>query len=300
MTEQSVQTLPKQQSDILLRAMTVADLPACHSLSQAVVWSHRLEDWELAHQCGKGYVVESDGKVIGSALYWKWGNDYATLGLVIVSPDCQGRGVGKTLLNTLLAELEGTTVRLHATPEGKPLYEKLGFVTTGNIRQYQSRELATITAPILPDDCQFRLLSADDAATLTELDVLSSGMQRAVLYQALLDADNQAHTQKALMLTRDGQPAGFGMLRKFGRGYAIGPLVAASLDDAKLLVAQLLSEGTGHFVRIDIEKTSGLSDWLTELGLTCVDEPTTMYKDGQPLVSPSGWRNFSLTTQAMG
>ncbi|MGV8924435.1 MAG: GNAT family N-acetyltransferase [Ewingella sp.] len=300
MTEHSIHTPSLVASEIRLREITPADLPACHALSQAVAWPHRLEDWELACQCGKGWVAESAGKVIGSALYWQWGSTYSTLGLVIVSPDCQGRGVGKALLNAVLAQLEGMTVRLHATPEGKPLYEKLGFVTTGGVCQHQNPELPVIAAPTLSDDCQFRPLIAEDATTLTELDRLSSGMQRPVLYKALLDAANLTHIEKTLMLTRNGQPAGFSMLRKFGRGHTIGPVIADNLDDAKRLVAQLLSESAGKFVRLDVESTSGLSEWLEELGLPCIDRPTTMYKNGGPLVSPSGWRNFSLMSQAMG
>jgi ribosomal protein S18 acetylase RimI-like enzyme len=110
--------LSPSYAEITLREMTAADLPACHGLSQAVSWSHRLEDWQLAFRCGKGWVAEANGRVVGSALYWAWGKKYATLGLVIVSPDFQGRGMGKKLLVTLLGKLEGKTVRLHATPEG--------------------------------------------------------------------------------------------------------------------------------------------------------------------------------------
>lgn len=287
-------------TDIVLREMTAEDLPACHGLSQAVGWSHRLPDWTLAFECGKGWVAESAGLVVGSALYWKWGSDYSTLGLVIVSPECQGRGVGKKLLTTLLAKLEGTKVRLHATPEGKPLYEKLGFVTTGGICQHQSPELHVIPAPALGEDCQLQPLKLEDVATLTELDTLSSGMQRSALYQALLDPSSPARIEKGLMLIRNGQPVGFSMLRKFGRGDVIGPVIAASLEEAKLLIAQLLSESSGKFVRLDVEAALGLSEWLTGLGLPCVDKPTTMYKDGEPCICAAGWRNFSLITQAMG
>ncbi|WP_369790694.1 GNAT family N-acetyltransferase [Rouxiella sp. WC2420] len=295
MTEQCAKILP----EIILREMTAADLTACHGLSQAVSWSHRLEDWQLAFHCGKGWVAESAGQVLGSAIYWRWGSESATLGLVIVSPDCQGRGVGKALLNTLIGKLDGSKIRLHATPEGKPLYEKLGFVTTGGIRQQQSRELPVITAPELENNCRFRPLGVEDVNTLSELDTLSSGMRRPALYQALLDPQSPFCMEKGLLLTRDDKPAGFALLRKFGRGYNIGPVIAASLDDAKALIQQLLSESNGKFMRLDVEAESGLAEWLETLGLPCVDRPTTMYKDGHPPVSAEGWCNFVLATQAL-
>jgi len=53
-------------------------------------------------------------------------------------------------------------------------------------------------------------------------------------------------------------------------------------------------------VRVDVEADSGLAEWLEALGLACVDRPTTMYKDGEPLKAVGGWRNFVLATQALG
>ena len=296
MTEQH----PLNASEIILRAMTVEDLPACHALSQQVVWPHRLEDWQLALHCGTGFVVETAGQVVGSAICWPWGSDYSTLGLVIVSPDCQGRGIGKKLMITLINTLDGSTVRLHATPEGRPLYEKLGFVATGGICQQQSRELPDIAPPQLTVDEQLRALNGDDISTLIELDGLSSGMQRGVLYDALANPTSPLRMEKGLLLSRDNQPAGFAMLRQFGRGYAIGPVIADSADDAKILISQLLSECQGEFVRLDVEADSGLGEWLESLGVPCVDRPVTMYKDGEPLRASGGWRNFALTSQALG
>jgi len=300
MTEQSAVMHPNTLSPITLREMTADDLPACHGLSQQVSWPHRLEDWQLALHCGKGWVAEAEGKVVGSAIYWQWGSDYATLGLVIVSPECQGRGIGKQLLLTLTGKLDGSIVRLHATPEGRPLYEKLGFVATGEIRQQQSRELPAIAPPELTVDEALRALNADDVAKMTALDAQSSGMQRGILYQALGDPTSAMRMVKGLMLTRDGEPAGFAMLREFGRGYALGPVITQNVQDAQKLIAQLLHEIPGQFVRLDVEADSGLAEWLDTLGLTCVDSPTTMYKDGAPLRASNGWRNLVLATQAMG
>ena len=55
-------------------------------------------------------------------------------GLIIVAPACQGRRVGHRLMTALLEGLEDCTVLLHATSEGRGLYERLGFVRTGEIR----------------------------------------------------------------------------------------------------------------------------------------------------------------------
>ncbi|MDR6999273.1 putative N-acetyltransferase YhbS [Neobacillus niacini] len=54
-------------------------------------------------------------------------------------PDLQGKGIGMEIMTASLlrAKLEGyQTAILHATPAGLRLYEKLGFIKYGEMRQY--------------------------------------------------------------------------------------------------------------------------------------------------------------------
>ena len=118
---------------VALRAMTVDDLPAAHAMSVEMRWPHRALDWEQALRHAEGLVAERDGQVVGTGLRWRWGPQQATIGLVIVSPACQGRRIGHRLMTALLQGLEGCSVLLQATSEGRGLYERLGFVRTGAI-----------------------------------------------------------------------------------------------------------------------------------------------------------------------
>ena len=56
---------------------------------------------------------------------------------MIVAPACQGLGIGRRLMTTLLDGLDGCNVLLYATAAGRPLYERLGFVPSGELRQHQ-------------------------------------------------------------------------------------------------------------------------------------------------------------------
>ena len=126
--------------------MTAADLPAAHALSAEMRWPHRPVDWELALRHAEGLVAERDGQVVGTGLRWRWGPQHATIGLIIVSPACQGRRIGHRLMTALLEGLEGCSVLLQATSEGRGLYERLGFVRTGEIRQHQG---VALPAPLI-------------------------------------------------------------------------------------------------------------------------------------------------------
>ncbi|MEN4889556.1 GNAT family N-acetyltransferase [Erwinia billingiae] len=277
-----------------LKAMNETHLDAAFALTQRLKWPHRRADWQQALLLGDGLVAEEDGALVGTILFWRWGKEYATLGLVIVDDAQQGRGIGKQLMQAALAKLEGSNVRLHATAAGQPLYEKLGFVATGHVEQHQCRELAAV--PAIPCGPQQRIRSAgvQDAAMLTALDRQAHGQHRPLLITHLLDS-----AERFVVLEENGTAAGFASLRRFGHGYAIGPVVASNLANARLLVSELLNGMSGQFVRIDTDRSAGLGPWLNELGLVEVDAPTTMVK-GQPWqLESGGMQAFGLMSQAM-
>ncbi|HKT78121.1 MAG TPA: GNAT family N-acetyltransferase, partial [Sphingobium sp.] len=68
-----------------LRRMTAEDLAAAHDLSHEQKWPHRIEDWEMMFGLGSGYVAQRGGEIVGTAMSWPYGDDCATLGMVIVS-----------------------------------------------------------------------------------------------------------------------------------------------------------------------------------------------------------------------
>ncbi|WP_083440719.1 GNAT family N-acetyltransferase [Aquincola tertiaricarbonis] len=273
--------------------MTAADLAAAHALSAELRWPHRPADWEQVFPLAEGVVAERDGAVLATALRWPWGPRHATVGLVMVSPACQGRRIGHRLMSALLDGLEGHSVLLHATPEGRGLYERLGFVRIGEVRQHQGTALP---APLVALEPGWRLRPAgsSDAAALKVLDAAARGMPRDGLVDELL-----ASADATVVLDHEGEAKGFAMLRRFGRGHIIGPVVAPDAEGAKALIAHLSGLSAGRFVRIDIDFASGLAEWLEGLGLQRVDAPTTMVR-GEPPATAPGTRLFALATQALG
>jgi predicted GNAT family N-acyltransferase len=278
---------------VALRAMTAADLPAAHAMTDELRWPHRPVDWEQVFRHAEGLVAERDGQVVGTALRWRWGPKHATIGLVVVAAACQGRRIGHRLMTALLEGLQDCSVLLHATSEGRGLYERLGFVRTGEIRQHQG---IAQPAPLIALGAARRLRPATEAdlPTLRALDAAARGMPRPALIDELFrDAD------ATVMLDEDGRARGFAMLRRFGRGHVIGPVVAPEAEGAQALIAHLIGLNAGRFTRIDIDFDSGLAEWLESLGLLRVDAPTTMVR-GEPLPQDRDVRLYAIVTQALG
>jgi len=272
------------------RAMTAADLPAAHDLSVQLKWPHRLEDWAMLQHVSDGFVALDGERLIGSAFCCPQGG-HASIGLVIVSDDYQGQGIGRRLMEMALDACRSRTPMLNATVAGAPLYASQGFVEFGRVQQHQGQaQVPANTELALGHSC--RALTADDHAALLALANAASGLDRRAVLREL-------PVEHAVGIERDGQLRGFALLRLFGRGHCIGPVVAENLDQAKYLITELLAQVPNAFVRIDIPADCGLSDWLEQAGLNNIDTVTQMAK-GTPPQASAGSCVFALITQAIG
>lgn len=277
-------------TDFFYRSMTVADLPAAHALSVQLKWPHRQEDWAMLQRVSDGFVVLDGERLIGTAFACPQG-DYATIGLVIVSDDYQGRGIGRRLMELALKACDARTPLLNATVAGAPLYASQGFVEFGHIQQHQGQvQVPEQTALAEGEHC--RPLTADDHATVIALANAGSGLDRREILRDL-------QVEHAVGIERDGQLRGFALLRPFGRGRCIGPVVAETPEQAKHLITTLLEQVPDAFVRIDIPAECGLGDWLEQAGLKCVDTVARMAK-GTPPKASGDVHLFALITQAVG
>ena len=276
---------------ITYRRMTDSDLPAAHALSQAVGWLHRVEDWQFVLRLGAAFVAEESDVVIGTALCWKQGEKNGSLGMIIVSPDRQGKGIGRKLMNLVLEELGERCTVLIATKAGQPLYESLGFKAIGTIHKHQGT-MASVVPVFLPEGANIRLSEADDIASIIALANRATGMSRGEILQLLLPIAECA------VLERQGQLEGFAVMRRFGRGHVIGPLVAPDSESAKALIAHWSDAYAGSFVRLDVTGDSGLGAWLAEAGLVQVDTGVTMARNGVPAQDETV-KQFAIINQAL-
>ncbi|ACC75623.1 GNAT family N-acetyltransferase [Paraburkholderia phymatum] len=285
---------PNKNGMIDYRPFTSDDIAAGHALSTAVRWRHRPDDWRFAARLGQGFVAQDASGVIGTALAWRFGREAATLGMMIVAPEHQRRGVGRKLLELLIDELGPRTLLIHASPAGESLCKQLGFRSIGKIHQHQG---AAFQPPLvsLPPGERLRPLGVNDAPRLVELASRASGLDRSELLPALLDIAS------GIALDRDGELIGFALFRRFGDGHVIGPVVAPGSPDAsraKALISHWLALNAGMFVRIDTPAESGLSSWLEGLGLPHVDSIEKMMRNG-PLPADPQLKQFALTSQAV-
>ena len=281
-------------AETTLRPMHAGDLAAMHRLAQQMSWPHRAEDCAQLFAFGAGTVaVDATACAVGVGLRWSFGRDVGTIGLVLVAPEWQGRGIGRALMKTLIADSEPRALMLNATAEGLPLYEKLGFVSTGFVRQHQGRLTEGLVLPPASAVPLRRAVPADCAA-LCALDAAVFGADRSELIGSLLAVGD------AWLIDRAGEPTGFAVLRAFGRGTIIGPIVAPGEDEAIALAAAAAKAAPPGVLRVDIPaQAERLAGWLTMAGLPAIDTVTTMLRGSWPATRTQPQR-FGLALQAVG
>lgn len=274
------------------REMTEADLDNAYALTQALCWPHRLEDWATMLQLSETIVFEHEGQLIGTACSVLQGN-FASIGLIIIADKYQGLGLGRQLMNSIMDKAGDRNLFLSATTAGKPLYEKLGFQEYGRAKQFQGNVIHSPNKLIKPFT-GLRPALANDKNALLELMNQTEGMTRNKVGEAIFDI-----AQQIMVLDPEDKVTGFACIRPFGRGFAIGPVVAQNQTDAILLIESLLAQYLGKFVRIDTPTQYNLESTLLDWGLEQVDDVSLM-AIGQPPISTTAPFSYSFVTQAIG
>lgn len=263
----------------MFAVLTTADAGDAARLSAGFGWPHRMEDWQAMLRIGHGLGLrDAADELVATALWFPFGPDHATIGLVQVAPSQQGRGIGRRLMQAVIEAAGVRSMSLCATKEGAGLYASLGFVSQGYIVQMQGEMTVSATLPTA-------------SATMEQMrvfDTAGTGLDRRAMLVEL--------ARDGLAIVSDGID-GFALRRRFGRGVVIGPIIADSELSAVSLAASLRAPG---LVRVDVpEAVTTLRAELTSLGLTAMSTALQMVRGDWPV--PSGAvRCYGLASQALG
>jgi hypothetical protein len=172
----------------------------------------------------------------------------AWIGMVLVHPDYRRRGIGRELLAKCVEHLKARRVRcikLDATPQGRPGYEKLGFKEEWTLRRWEGE--LPVAVPEAPDG-RIRPWAESDASHCDLADARAFGASRKSLILALACQSCRALAYES----QPGVPTGFGMLRRGARAFYLGPVAATSAEAGIALVEALTARGGAGQVYWDI------------------------------------------------
>ncbi len=277
------------QSHFDIVAFGPEHIDGAFALTQAENWPHRREDWMLVQQLSAGVVtINPDGRVTGTTLVTPYGDDCATINMVIVDKSMRGLGVGRKLMEEAFELAGSRPLRLIATQEGLPLYEKLGFVAVGTILQYQGHVLPCAA----PEGVE--AMAAGDLDALKMLDREAYGADRSGMIDALMACGSIAVIRQGDALEA------YAAIRPFGRGEVIGPVIAPDVEKARALIAYHASSRPGAFLRVDTGSETGLASFLAEIGLAHAGGGIAMRRPPKDNAEQARRKVYALANQALG
>ena len=214
--------------------LTQRDVPGALALSNKVGWNQTAEDWHLFIAHGRTIgLFDADEGLVATAAALPYHNGFGYISMVIVEPAWRRRGLARCLMGECIETLRGMgrAALLDATPAGALVYRGLGFVELATMERWEG-EGGAVQAGSAADR-----LAAGDLPKLIEADALAFGSQRRFLMEDFL-----ARTS-TVAWTYGG---GYLVMREGHRARQIGPLVAPSVEAARVLLAKAIGNAPGR------------------------------------------------------
>ncbi|GAA0642938.1 GNAT family N-acetyltransferase [Streptomyces thermocarboxydovorans] len=278
-----------------VRRLTLKDLTACADLSEDRGWPREEHKWGLLLSAGKGYGIDDpSGGLVAACVVTEYGAGerpaLGAIGMVLVAERHARRGVGRRLMRQVIEEAGPTPLTLHATPNGRPLYEQLGFKVTGRAEMVRGH----LTPGGEADEAVTRAATAEDLPAILRLDHEVFGADRTHILTRL-----PAFADQLRVAEEDGRLIGYAAAWPNMETHVVGPLIARDTATAKALVRSLAAR-TDRPLRTDIDvRHEELLQWAKEHGLESVAFNAVMTYGITEL--PGDWsRRFAPVTVAAG
>ncbi|MDB5100402.1 MAG: acetyltransferase [Cyanobacteria bacterium RYN_339] len=258
-------------------------------LSQSVGWDYAPAEIATAMAAGTMVGVrDSAGGLLACAGIFLYPS-LASLGLVIVRPEAQGRGLGRHVTAACVELAGDRPVVLAATEAGRPLYERLGFHTVGTLHKMFAATWTPIDQSVTVAD------GLPDQVQTIDLDAAALGTSRAAFLAARI-AQACDHVS-----VRDGagETVGFALAVQAPEVRVIGPVVSQDAGTALALVDALARRHGGR-LRIDVpSEHNGLVEALQARGFVLDRIVPVMALRPERLPQGNGTR-FAIAAQAFG
>jgi ribosomal protein S18 acetylase RimI-like enzyme len=213
--------------------LTQRDVPGALALSNKVGWNQTAEDWRLFIAHGRTIgLFDADEGLVATAASLPYHNGFGYISMVIVEPAWRRRGLARRLMGECIGTLRGMgrAALLDATPAGALVYRGLGFVELATMERWEGEgggAAGGAADRLMPGDLH----------KLIEADALAFGSQRRFLLEDFLARPG------TVSWTYGG---GYLLMREGHRATQIGPLVAPSVEAARILLATAIANARGR------------------------------------------------------
>jgi len=206
-----------------LRRLVQADVQAALQLSMQAGWNQTADDWSMLlqlapHSC---LAIEVENELAATTTLLSYGMRLAWIGMVLTKKEFHGRGFARRLLSEALKladQMKIETVKLDATEQGKPLYEKSGFRSEQPVERWSLNRIGCdVHSPNVA------------STTWNDSDPEAFGADRSSLLNCLAERNPPWSVPKAFLLGREGVNTAY-----------LGPCVSDSPQTARMLIERFM------------------------------------------------------------
>jgi len=245
-----------------IRLMTSGDIVHGMRLKQQAGWNQTEADWQrfLKLQPDGCFIGEFQGRPVATGTTCVLDRE-GWIGMILVDESMRRRGFGTRMMRHCLehlARLGVEAARLDATPLGRPLYEKLGFVPEYELVRMEG---AACKQPPHP------YIEPVNAKRLNEVLSLDREIRWRDRYRLLkcLYEENPAAMH---VFVADGRVRGYVTWRQGMHATQIGPAVALDAEAGRALCDAALTHCPPKRVFVDIPiDNKACIDWAASCGL---------------------------------
>lgn len=265
-----------------LRCLLAEDLEAADQLRADLGWNQTDADWQrlLALSPEGCFAAEQDARIVGTCTTVTYGNALAWIGMMMVHPASRRQGIGNALLQHAVDHLRQLGVRcikLDATPMGKPLYARIGFVPEWTLTRW---EYEGLPPRFEPAPGSIHPPAEKDWPAILALDAQVCGVHRGPLLRSMA-----AGSRRVLIYESGSSILGFGMLRRGTRADYLGPLAARPAIGEPLARCMLSGYGAQPIFWDIPDLNEPASDLARQLGFKFHRPLTRMYLESNLLPS---------------
>lgn len=255
-----------------IRPMTPDDAEPASDVLVGGGWGDRRAFFRfaIAHPGLSPLVAEADGQIAGTGIATVNGS-VGWVGMIFVDEALRGRGIGTALTAAVIDRLQAagcTSLVLLASPLGRPIYERLGFLAEMDYRILVAPgRAAEPHEPTGRDGARLRPYGPSDLDAILALDRAATGEDRGHLLRAVVDAATTVVAEGP-----SGQVVAFDARAPWGPHPTIAP---ALVDGVRLLEARRARAPVGAEVRTALPEANRHGHvtlenlgWRGERGLT--------------------------------
>jgi predicted GNAT family acetyltransferase len=210
-----------EQTNGQIRRLTAEDVPAALGLSTEAGWNQTADDWRMLIELAPEtcLAIDVEGELAATTTVICYGQKLAWIGMVLTRMKFRGRGLARQLLShsLLLADqMKIATLKLDATDQGKPLYEKSGFRFEQPVERWSRTAMDGMT----------KAASAKVSRKVSGVnDSEAFGADRSSLLKRLAQRNPASSSSNAFLLTRAGRTTSY-----------LGPCVSDDEREARALI----------------------------------------------------------------